>query len=116
MVEEVLKTFCRLKSSLGKVKRDDLLKVGVDEGKLGLVLKNNLLRERDGALELTDKGETVLLNHREGFLHESIHHGEEKRPHGAVDHWARCHQIDRHTLREVFIWKGEENMMNWRCL
>jgi len=103
MVEEALEIFCRLKSSLGKVKRDDLLKAGVDEGKLGLVLKNNLLRERDGDLELTEKGETLLLTHRERFLHDSLlHHGTAKKPPDAVDHWMSCHHIDRATLKEFY--------------
>jgi Fe2+ transport system protein FeoA len=103
MVEETLEIFCRLKTYLGVVKKENLLEAGVDAGKLDLLVKNKLLEESKGVLELTSKGDAVLLNHREEFLHDRLlHRGEEKRPPDAVDHWMSCHHIDRATLKEFY--------------
>ncbi|MGQ9759760.1 MAG: FeoA family protein [Candidatus Methanomethylicaceae archaeon] len=93
MLEEILEAFYKLKSKLGKVTREDIKKSGFQEKELNSAINEDLLREEDGQLKITAKGEALLLNHRERFVHDSLlHHGEEERRQDAIDHWITCHK------------------------
>ncbi|MEM4203212.1 MAG: hypothetical protein QXS54_03995, partial [Candidatus Methanomethylicaceae archaeon] len=68
MLEELLEAFCKLKSKLGTVTREDVTKSGFHEKELDSAIANGLLQEEGGQLKITDRGESLLLNHRERFI------------------------------------------------
>ncbi|MGC8936211.1 MAG: FeoA family protein [Candidatus Methanomethylicaceae archaeon] len=103
MLEELLEAFCKLKSKLGTVTRDDVKKSGFKEGDLDAAISEGLLNEEGGHLKITKRGEDLLLNHRERFVHDSIiHNGEESSNQNAVEHWISCHHIDRSYINDFY--------------
>jgi len=103
MVEEALEAFCRLRKAMDKVQRSDLLTMGVQESKLEALFKNRLVEEKSGEILLTQKGESVLINHRESYLHDCLIHGGNTRgPNDIESHWVSCHHIDRLTLKDFY--------------
>lgn len=78
-------------------------KSGLQEKELNSAITQDLLREEGGQLKITEKGEELLLDHRESFVHDSlIHHGEEKKSPDAIDHWISCHKIDRSCIDDFY--------------
>ncbi len=103
MFEEILEAFWKLKSKLGNVTREDIRKSGFQEKELDSAINEDLLREEGGQLKITQKGEALLLDHRERFLHDSlIHHGVEERRQDAIEHWISCHKIDRSCIDDFY--------------
>ncbi|MCX8182166.1 MAG: ferrous iron transport protein A [Candidatus Methanomethyliaceae archaeon] len=103
MLEELLEAFCKLKSKLGTVTREDMKKSGFQEGELDSAITGGYLQEEGGKLKITDRGESLLLNHRERFVHNSIiHQGDESARLDSVDHWISCHKIDRSYIDDFY--------------
>ncbi len=103
LLEELLEAFCKLKSKLGVVTREDVKKSGFQEEDLDSAITGGFIQEEGGQLKITDRGESLLLNHRERFLHDSIlHHGEEKAQLDSIDHWISCHKIDRSCINDFY--------------
>ncbi|MEM1753561.1 MAG: FeoA family protein [Candidatus Methanomethylicaceae archaeon] len=94
MLEEIIEIFCKLKAKLGKVTKKDMIKEGLKEEDLDLAIKEGLLIEKNDRLELTNKGEERLLNHRETFLHDSIiHKSKDMINRDFITHWRYRHGI-----------------------
>jgi len=103
LLEELLEAFCKLKSKLGVVTRDDIKKSGFQEHEVDSAITDGFLKDEGGQLKLTDKGESLLVNHRERFVHDSIiHRGDENASLGSVEHWISCHKIDRSCINDFY--------------
>ncbi|MEM4721425.1 MAG: FeoA family protein [Candidatus Methanomethylicaceae archaeon] len=103
LLEELLEAFCKLKSKLGTVTREDVTKSGFREKELDSAIAEGLLQEEGGQLKITDRGESLLLNHRERFVHDSIiHRGDASARLNSVDHWISCHKIDRSCIDDFY--------------
>jgi len=101
--QEALEVFCRLKKALKKVTMRDLVEAGIDSAKRERLLKEGLLKDNGGELELTKAGEGALLEHREDYLHgRLIHNDGSSLPEDVPHHWTSCHHIDKATLNEFY--------------
>ena len=103
MLEELLEALCKLKSKLGVVTREDVKRSGFQEKELDSAIAEGLLQEDGGQLKITDRGESLLLNHRERFVHDTIiHRGDERARLDSIDHWISCHKIDRACIEDFY--------------